>query len=159
MLKKRTKIFILVGMVLLLGVTGYLNIALNNNVTNTSTNAVTSANYFSTYRDDRQTSRDQALLYYDAIITSESSSAEAIASAEAKKLELISQMESELVMEGLIKAKGFDDCIVTSLDPNVKIVVRCADATLTSSEVAQIVSIVKEQTNKEIDNIQITPVE
>ena len=159
MLKKRTKIFIVVGMVLLLGVTGYLNIALNNNVTNTSTNAVTSANYFSTYRDDRQTSRDQALLYYDAIITSESSSAEAIASAEAKKLELISQMESELVMEGLIKAKGFDDCIVTSLDPNVKIVVRCADATLTSSEVAQIVSIVKEQTNKEIDNIQITPVE
>ena len=159
MLKKKTKILILVAMVLLLGVTGYLNIALNNNVTNTSTNVVTSANYFSTYRDDRQTTRDQALLYYDAIITSESSSAEAIASAESKKLELISQMESELVMEGLIKAKGFEDCIVTSLDPNVKIVVRCADATLTSTEVAQIVSIVKEQTNKDIDNIQITPVE
>ena len=159
MLKKKTKILILVAMVLLLGVTGYLNIALNNNVTSTSTNVVTSANYFSTYRDDRQTTRDQALLYYDAIITSESSSAEAIASAESKKLELISQMESELVMEGLIKAKGFEDCIVTSLDPNVKIVVRCADATLTSTEVAQIVSIVKEQTNKDIDNIQITPVE
>jgi len=159
MLKKKTKILILVAMVLLLGVTGYLNIALNNKVTNTSTNVVTSANYFSTYRDDRQTTRDQALLYYDAIITSESSSAEAIASAESKKLELISQMESELVMEGLIKAKGFEDCIVTSLDPNVKIVVRCADATLTSTEVAQIVSIVKDQTNKDIDNIQITPVE
>ena len=159
MLKKRTKIFILIGMVLLLGVTGYLNIALNNNITSTSTTAITSANYFSTYRDDRQSTRDQALLYYDAIISSESSSAEAIASAEAKKIELISQMEAELVMEGLIKAKGFDDCIVTSIDPSVKIVVRCADATLTSNEVAQIVSIVKEQTNKDIDNIQITPVE
>ena len=159
MFKKRTKIFILIGMVLLLGVTGYLNIALNNNITSTSTTAITSANYFSTYRDDRQYTRDQALLYYDAIISSESSSAEAIASAEAKKMELISQMEAELVMEGLIKAKGFDDCIVTSIDPSVKIVVRCADATLTSNEVAQIVSIVKEQTNKDIDNIQITPVE
>ena len=159
MFKKRTKIFILIGMVLLLGVTGYLNIALNNNITSTSTTAITSANYFSTYRDDRQSTRDQALLYYDAIISSESSSAEAIASAEAKKMELISQMEAELVMEGLIKAKGFDDCIVTSIDPSVKIVVRCADATLTSNEVAQIVSIVKEQTNKDIDNIQITPVE
>ena len=33
MLKKRTKVIILVAMVALLGVTGYLNIALNNNVT------------------------------------------------------------------------------------------------------------------------------
>lgn len=159
MLKKKTKIFILVGMVLLLGVTGYLNIALNNNVTKTSTNTITTANYFTTYRDDRQSTRDQALLYYDAIISNETSSEEAVKNAEAKKLALIDQMETELVMEGLIKAKGFDDCIVTSVDPSVKIVVRCANATLTSSEVAQIVSIVKEQTHADIDNIQITPVE
>ena len=72
MLKKRTKIIILVAMVLLLGVTGYLNIALNNNVTTTTSNAITSANYFDTYRMDRQTNRDQALLYYDAIINSTS---------------------------------------------------------------------------------------
>ena len=65
-------------------------------------------------------------------------------------------MSSELVIEGLIKAKGFEDCIVTKLDPNVKITVKCVDATLTSSEVAQIVSIIKEQTNAGIDNIQIT---
>ena len=158
-MKKKTKIFILVGMVLLLGVTGYLNIALNNRVTQTSGTTITSANYFSTYREDRQSTRDQELLYYDAIITSESSSKEAISNAEAKKLALVSQMESELVIEGLIKAKGFADCIVTNVDPNVKIVVKCADATLTANEVAQIVSIVKEQTKADIDNIQITPVE
>jgi len=35
MLKKKTKVFILVAMVLLLGVTGYLNIALNNRVIKT----------------------------------------------------------------------------------------------------------------------------
>ena len=46
-----------------------------------------------------------------------------------------------------------------SINPNVKIVVKCANATLTSAEVAQIVSIVKDQTNAGIDNIQITPVE
>lgn len=158
-MKKKTKIFILAGMVLLLGVTGYLNIALNNRVTQTSGSAITSANYFSTYREDRQSTRDQELLYYDAIISSESSSAEAISKAEAKKLALVSQMESELVIEGLIKAKGFSDCIVTNIEPNVKIVVKCADATLTANEVAQIVFIVKEQTKAGIDNIQITPVE
>lgn len=159
MLNKRTKIIILVAMVMLLGVTGYLNVALNNSSTKTSTNAITSANYFATYREDRQSTRDQELLYYDAIITSEASSSEAIKEAESKKMAIVAQMETELIMEGLIKAKGFEDCIVTNVNPNVKIVVKCANATLTSSEVAQIVSIVKDQTNASIDNIQITPVE
>ena len=86
MLKKKTKIFILVGMVLLLGVTGYLNIALNNKTTETQSGSITSSNYFITYREDRQTTRDQELLYYDAIITSESSSDDAKRQAEAKKL-------------------------------------------------------------------------
>ena len=49
-MKKKTKIIILSAMVLLLGVTGYLNIALNSKVTQTQSNAVTSANYFTTYR-------------------------------------------------------------------------------------------------------------
>ena len=159
MLKKRTKIIILVAMVALLGVTGYLNVALNNSTQQTGANVITTANYFTTYRQDRQATRDQELLYYDAIISNESSSDEAVKDAETKKLAIVAQMESELVMEGLIKAKGFEDCIVTNIDPNVKIVVKCADATLTSSEVAQIVSIVKDQTKVGIDNIQITPVE
>lgn len=159
MLKKKTKIIILTAMVLLLGVTGYLNVALNNSSLQTSTSVITSANYFATYREDRQATRDQELLYYDAIITNESSSDEAVKEAETKKLAIVAQMETELIMEGLIKAKGFEDCIVTNVNPNVKIVVKCADATLTSSEVAQIVSIVKDQTNTSIDNIQITPVE
>lgn len=158
-MKKRTKIIILVAMVLLLGVTGYLNIALNDKVTQTSATTYTSANYFATYREDRQSTRDQELLYYDAIITSADSSQEAKSKAEAKKLAIVEQMESELVIEGLVKAKGFEDCIVTNIDPNVKIVVKCENATLTTNEVAQIVAIIKEQTSATIDNIQITPVE
>lgn len=158
-MKKRTKIIILVAMVLLLGVTGYLNIALNDKVTQTSATTYTSANYFATYREDRQSTRDQELLYYDAIITSADSSQEAKSKAEAKKLAIVEQMETELVIEGLVKAKGFEDCIVTNIDPNVKIVVKCENATLTTNEVAQIVAIIKEQTSATIDNIQITPVE
>ena len=157
MLKKRTKVIILVAMVLLLGVTGYLNIALNNNVTTPTTGNVSQLNYFDTYREDRQSTRDQELLYYDAIINAEGSTQEAILNAEAKKLEIINQMESELVMEGLIKAKGFEDVIVTNSQNNVNVIVKCAN--LESSQVAQIVSIVKEQTSKSIDNIKIIPVE
>ncbi len=157
MLKKKTKIFILIAMVLLLGVTGYLNVALNNNATTPTSGAITTANYFDTYRTDRQSTRDQELLYYDSIISSESSSSEAIANAEAKKLEIVNAMESELVMEGLIKAKGFEDVIVTNSASNVNVIVKGTN--LESSQVAQIVEIVKQQTSKSIDNIKIIPVE
>lgn len=157
MLKKRTKIFILVGMILLLGVTGYLNIALNNNVQTGGQGSVSAANYFATYREDRQSTRDQELLYYDAIIANESSSAEAKSAAEAKKLDIVKQMESELVLEGLIKAKGFEDVIVTNSATKINIIVKSSN--LQSAQVAQIVSIVKEQTQKSLDNIVILPVE
>lgn len=155
-MKKRTKIFILVAMVLLLGVTGYLNIALNNNVVDASTTTTSNLNYFDSYRNDRQTTRDQELAYYEAIIKSESSSAETIANAESKKLEIVAQMESELVMEGLIKAKGFADVIVTNSNSYINILVKSAE--LQKSEVAQIASVVMEQTGKDIDYIKVIPV-
>ncbi len=156
-MKKRTKIIILVAMIALLGVTGYLNIALNNRVVDAGTQTGSNISYFDGYRGDRQTTRDQELLYYDAIIKSDSSSAEAIATAEGKKMEIISQMESELVMEGLIKAKGFADVIVTNSASYINVIVKSAE--LASSEVAQIVSVIQEQTGKSIDYIKIIPVE
>ena len=66
-------------------------------------------------------------------------------------------MESELVMEGLIKSKGFEDVIVTNSASNVNVIVKGTN--LESSQVAQIVEIVKQQTSKSIDNIKIIPVE
>ena len=66
-------------------------------------------------------------------------------------------MEMELVTEGLIKAKGFDDVIVTSSSSCINVIVKSAN--LTSGEVAQIVSIVQEQSNASLDNIKIIPVE
>ncbi len=156
MLTKKKKIIILSVMAVLLVVTGYLNIALNRGVVETGGN-VTTANFFSTYRSDRESVRSEEIKYYDAIIASAESSAEAKASAETKKADLIKAMETELVTEGLIKAKGFEDVIVTSATSNVKVVVKSAE--LTKSQVAQIVDIVKEQTGLAIDYIKIIPVE
>lgn len=156
-MKKRTKIIIITAMVLLLGITGYLNVVLNNSITDESSGTTTTSSYFQTYRSDRESTRDQEMLYYDAIIASESSSAEAIATAESAKLELIEQMEQELVVEGLIKAKGFEDCVVTMSDGNVNAVVK-AEEQLTKTEVAQIVEIIQSQLNTSIENIKIIPV-
>ena len=157
-MKKRTKIIIISAMVFLLGVTGYLNVVLNNQVANSGTdNTVTTANYFQTYRTDRESTRDQEMLYYDAIISSENSTESAIQNAEEAKLSLIGQMEKELVVEGLIKAKGFEDCVVTISDSNVNAVVKTKE--LSSNEVAQIVAVIQSQLSVGIENIKIIPVE
>jgi stage III sporulation protein AH len=118
---KKKKIIILCAMAVLLVVTGYLNITLNNKVSTTSTTKVESSSFFQTYREDRTTTRNQEITYLDAIISSETSTAEAKSTAENKKVALVQSMEKELVIEGLIKSKGFDDVIVTSTTENVNV--------------------------------------
>ena len=155
-MKKRTKIIILSAMILLLGVTAYLNIVLNSSINN-SEPVTETANYFQTYRSDRESMRDQEMLYYDSIIASDTSTDEAIANAEEARLSLVTQMEKELVVEGLIKAKGFEDCVITISDNNVNAVVKAAS--LTSDQVAQIVSVIQNELQTNIANIKIIPVE
>lgn len=155
-MKKRTKIIILSAMILLLGVTAYLNVVLNSSIYNDNT-VVETSSYFQTYRSDRESTRDQEMLYYDAIIASDSSTEEAIKNAEEARLELVSQMEKELVVEGLIKSKGFEDCIVTISDSNVNAVVKASS--LTSEQVAQIVSVIQTELSTNLANIKIIPVE
>ena len=147
-------------MVALLLVTGYVNVALNsslsNNIAQTSSSA-TSANFYTTYRNEREATRTQEIQFYDSIIASATSSEEAKDEAEQNKMNLIAQMEKELVTEGIIRGKGFTDAIVTSSSSNVNVFVQSAE--LTSSEVAQITTVVTEQLGVEIDKIIIIPAE
>ena len=154
-MKKKTKIFILVAMVLLLGVTGYLNIVLNNSTSPTEPTVTTTASYFELYRTDRETTRDQELLYYQAIIDS-AASEEAVANAQAAIDELMIKMEKELIVENTIKGYGFSDCIVTSANENVNVIVEVES--LTTTEVAQIVSVIQDTLHAKLKNIKIIPV-
>lgn len=159
MLSKKKKVFILAGMVALLVVTGCLNIFLNNRSTKaTATDGnVTYGNFFSTYRTDRQATRDQTILYLDAIINNEASSAEAVQGAEAQKLALTQNMDMELVLEGLIKALGFEDAVVTASTESVNIIIKSAE--LTEAEVAQVLDIIVTETDKTANDVRIIPVE
>jgi len=140
----------------LLALTGYFNIKLNADAINTNTN-VTASGFFDTYRTDRTSTRDQEMLYLEAIIASESATETAISNAETQKMALVTKMETELVTEGLIKAKGFTDCIATISASGVNVIIK--SAALTTEEVAQIVQIIQEQTSADIENIKIIPVE
>ena len=78
-------------------------------------------------------------------------------SAEEKREILIDTMKLELTMEGLIKAKGFADAIVSCSDSYVNVIVK--SESLEDGEVAQIVDVVQGQTQKDIDYIKIIPIE
>ena len=155
---KKKKILILSIMVALLLVTGYVNVALNSSLSSnsTQTNSTTvNANFYTTYRNERESTRTQEIQFYDSILTSATASEEAKKEAELNKMALISLMEKELVTEGIIRGKGFEDAIVTSSESNVNVFVKCAE--LTSAEVAQISSVVVSQLNVELDRVIIIP--
>ncbi len=159
-LSKRKKIIILSAMVALLLVTGFVNVALNSSLASTATEtnaSTTNANFYATYRTEREATRTQEIQFYDSIIASATSSDSAKVEAEANKIALIAQMEKELVTEGILVGKGFADAIVTMSSNNVNVFVKSSE--LTSVEVAQITSIVTEQLNVDIDKIIIIPSE
>lgn len=159
---KKKKIIILSVMIGLLVLTGYINVALNNSLssstptTSTQTSAVTES-FYTTYKTERESTRKQELQFYEAIIASTTSSKEAKAEAEQNKLDLINQMEKELVVEGIIVGKGFDDAIVTQSSANVNVFIKSPE--LNSSEVAIITDVVREQLGVDIEKIIIIPSE
>lgn len=154
---KTKKILVLSVMVVLLVATGVLNWALNDRLTSNQpadANAVTET-FFAAYRSDREATRESEFLYLDAIITSETSSAEAKKAAEEQKLDLVERMEKELQLETLIKSKGFDDAIVTMSDTGVNVVVGAAE--LSAEQAAQIFDIIQTETTFKAADVKIIP--
>lgn len=157
-IKPRTKkIIVLSVMVALLVATGVLNWALNDRLTASDpidANAVTET-FFSAYRSEREATRESEFLYLDAIISSETSSEAAKTAAEEQKLGLVERMEKEMQLESLVKAKGFEDAIVTMSDSGVNVVVGTAE--LTAEQAAQIYDIVRSETNLTAGDVKIIP--
>ena len=157
MLSKKSKIFVLVGMLALLVVTGYLNVYLNNRSKSDSLVTANSADFFTTYRNDRTTTRNQTMLYLDSIIESDLPSKEAVAEAEKNKLALTGAMEAELNLEGTIKSMGFDDVVISTGNDYCNVMVKTKE--LKSEQVAKILEAVTAQTGKTANYVRIIPVE
>ena len=157
-IKPRTKkIIVLSVMVALLVATGVLNWALNDRLTASDpidANAVTET-FFSAYRSEREATRESEGLYLDAILSSETSSEAAKTAAEEQKLGLVERMEKEMQLESLVKAKGFEDAIVTMSDSGVNVVVGTAE--LTAEQAAQIYDIVRSETDLTAGDVKIIP--
>ncbi len=157
MLSKKKKIFVLVGMVALLVATGVLNVVLNNKSQAAAVGeTVTYASFFDAHRAERATTRSETMLYLDAIIANEATSAQAKTDAETQKLELTSAMETELVLESLIKGLGFEDAVVTNTTNNLNVIVRCEN--LTQDQATQILDVIVRETDKTASGVRIIPI-
>ncbi len=153
------KVFVLIGMIVLLVVTGALNIYLNQSAEDAQANAnLTSSDFFVTYRADREETRNQELLNLDAVISGGISGEDAIAQAELDKRAINSAMELELKLEGLIKAVGFEDAVIINSEENLSVILRSPE-TLTSEQVTTVLKIVTDETGKKASNVRIIPVE
>lgn len=153
MLTKKKKIFILGGMLLLLVVTGFLNYTLNKEPVEQATTTATTS-FFITYRTERLSARDSQLEILNQIIENNNVALAEKTVAIQAKTELAQKIEKELILEGLIKAKGFEDAVVTIGSNFYNVIVKNADA-LTSSENAQILSVVTSETGCLATNVKI----
>ena len=109
--------------------------------------------FFDIYRSERDSVRTQELAYLDAIVAQGGDEA-TLSEAQKQKLALVDCMESELNTENLIRAKGFEEVIVSMHNGSVNVIVD-ADA-LTDEQVAQILDIVLRETGESAENIKVS---
>jgi stage III sporulation protein AH len=114
-----------------------------------------SGSFFASFREQRESTRDKEIEYLDSIINDKNADAESKKDAQDQKIEITRQMEQELTVEGLIRAKGFSDAVVTIHSGSVNVVVKAES--LTNAQAAQILDIVRRETGESAENIKIIP--
>ena len=154
-MSKKKKIFVLVSMVLLLVVTGYLNIVLSNSETELPTNTTVTASFLTSYRSNKLATRNSMLEYYDSIIASATTQSQ-IEETNNLKIELAKRMESETILESMVMATGYEDAVVTIADANTTVMVK-ADS-LTSDDVSKILTILVNEINVDATNVKVMSV-
>ena len=112
-MSKKKKIIIMSSLVFLLAITAILNVLLASNVIASGETAVTTANYFTTFRSERTTTRSEELMQLDSVIALYEEGSDKYNEAVNLKLRIVEMMENELLLETLIKSRGFSDAVVS----------------------------------------------
>ena len=115
---------------------------------------LSNTDYYTAFRDNRDSTRDKEIQYLETILKQNSTDEETVQEANEQKLEIVKCMESEMIVESAIKAKGFTDVAVTFHKGSVNVVVNAEE--LTDAQVAQILDIVMRQTKEPAENIKIS---
>ena len=116
---KKKKIIIMSSLVFLLAVTAVLNVLLVNRNSSAQADAITTANYFTSYRSERTSKRNEELLQLDNVIALYEPGSEKYDQAVDMKMKIVGIMENELVIETMVKSLGFSEAVVSiGIDSN-----------------------------------------
>lgn len=110
--------------------------------------------YFATVQVSRQRARDEALEVLNAVISNDKANDEVKADAVAEIKQISLEMQYESDIESMLVSKGFEKCVAVINGDTANIVVKSGGA-LTPAQLAQINSVVYEQTGIEPVNITI----
>ena len=153
-LTKKKKIFIICGMLVLLFVTGGLNLYLNTPAEDIQTTS-SHVSLLTSYRASKMETRNSMLEMYDSIIST-SKDTDQILETNAKISELAGRIEAETVLEGMIMASGYEDVVVTNVDDSYTVMVKSNG--LTADDVAKILGILVQETGVSATNVKISSV-
>ena len=150
------KIALMSTLVLLLAVTAVFNFVLAGTGT-ADVGAEVEADYFSTYRADRNSTRSEEFIQLDSVISAYDEGSEEYRQAVARKQELVELMEDELVMETILKSMGFSDAVV-AIGNNENINVFVDSTELTDTLMTKIFSVLETEYDIRNGNVIIMPV-
>lgn len=119
-----------------------------------STNSNEMNEYFTTSKLERENMYSQTLASYQKIIDSAEITAEQKTIAQNEIIKLNNEKNAIMIIENLIKTKGFRDVVIFINNNNINVIVQ-AEA-LSTEAVAQIQNIVSRELNIDINNIHIT---
>lgn len=113
-MSKGKKVAIILSMVAVLAIAAVVNVTLLTGNKGNGDDPVVETGFFQTSKLDRQTTRDYEIAELNAILAMEGDEyAEARQSALAKKQSIVDAMETEMLLETLLKAQGFENVLVT----------------------------------------------
>lgn len=119
----------------------------------TSEENLEKSNYFVEYRLSRDKMRAELIDRLNDIVKNDTTSQGVRDSAQNEIIEMGQITETELLIEGLIKSKGFEDALVFIGESGAKIVVSAKE--LSEAEVMQILEIVTSETELKANDIKI----
>lgn len=158
-MSNKKKIILMSSLVLLLAVTAVFNFVFaNSSAVSSAADGVTTANYFTTYRSERTTTRNEEIVQLDSVIALYEEGDEKYEAATAMKMEIVAAMEKELVLENMVKSLGFSDAVVSvsSDSDNVNVFINSAE--LNYDTALSIYSMMKNETGIVAGNVIIMPV-
>ena len=109
--------------------------------------------YFVSAELNRERSREEALETLQVVIDSAETMPDVKDKALDRMISIASEIETEALVEEMIKAKGFEECLAVMTGDNINVIVKTPG--LLTSEVAQITEIVMEETGFTAENIKI----